>query len=63
MEGTYGRVYRGSYHEEGAVTPRDVLVKTAAENASQAQVILVSHQNHSNTQTSFIQIYIFSQIL
>lgn len=38
MEGTFGRVYRGSYHEEGASTPRDVLVKTAAEHASQSQV-------------------------
>ncbi|KAL2722671.1 tyrosine-protein kinase Dnt, partial [Vespula squamosa] len=35
MEGTFGRVYRGSYHEEGASSPRDVLVKTAAEHASQ----------------------------
>lgn len=41
MEGTFGRVYRGSYHEEGAITPRDVLVKTAAEHASQAQVALL----------------------
>lgn len=38
MEGTFGRVYRGSYHEEGASSPRDVLVKTAAEHASQSQV-------------------------
>lgn len=42
MEGTFGRVYRGSYHEEGATTPREVLVKTAAEHASQSQV---SHQD------------------
>lgn len=38
MEGTFGRVYRGSYHEEGAAAPRDVLVKTAADHACQAQV-------------------------
>lgn len=38
LEGTFGRVYRGSYHEEGATAPRDVLVKTAAEHASQSQV-------------------------
>ncbi|XP_012286576.1 tyrosine-protein kinase Dnt [Orussus abietinus] len=41
MEGTFGRVYRGSYHEEGTAVPRDVLVKTAAEHASQAQVALL----------------------
>ncbi|KAK2578715.1 hypothetical protein KPH14_007791 [Odynerus spinipes] len=41
MEGTFGRVYRGSYHEEGASSPRDVLVKTAAEHASQSQVALL----------------------
>ncbi|XP_043261225.1 tyrosine-protein kinase Dnt [Colletes latitarsis] len=41
MEGTFGRVYRGSYHEEGATSPRDVLVKTAAEHASQSQVALL----------------------
>lgn len=41
MEGTFGRVYRGSYHEEGALSPRDVLVKTAAEHASQSQVALL----------------------
>ncbi|XP_066600792.1 tyrosine-protein kinase Dnt-like isoform X1 [Prorops nasuta] len=41
MEGTFGRVYRGSYHEEGASTSRDVLVKTAAEHASQSQVALL----------------------
>ncbi|KAI4477161.1 hypothetical protein M0804_012982, partial [Polistes exclamans] len=40
MEGTFGRVYRGSYHEEGASSPRDVLVKTAAEHASQSQLRL-----------------------
>jgi len=38
MEGTFGRVYRGSYHEEGVSSPKDVLVKTAAEHASQSQV-------------------------
>lgn len=38
MEGTFGRVYKGSYHEEGCTTPRDVLVKTAAEHASPSQV-------------------------
>lgn len=38
MEGTFGRVYRGSYHEEGASSSKDVLVKTAAEHASQSQV-------------------------
>jgi len=38
LEGTFGRVYRGSYHEEGASSPKDVLVKTAAEHASQSQV-------------------------
>ncbi|XP_046742796.1 tyrosine-protein kinase Dnt-like isoform X1 [Diprion similis] len=41
LEGTFGRVYRGSYHEEGAQAPRDVLVKTAAEHASQSQVALL----------------------
>ncbi|XP_020283411.1 tyrosine-protein kinase Dnt-like [Pseudomyrmex gracilis] len=41
LEGTFGRVYRGSYHEEGALAPRDVLVKTAAEHASQSQVALL----------------------
>ncbi|KAL0126144.1 hypothetical protein PUN28_004932 [Cardiocondyla obscurior] len=41
LEGTFGRVYRGSYHEEGALTPKDVLVKTAAEHASQSQVALL----------------------
>ncbi|KOC60383.1 Tyrosine-protein kinase Dnt [Habropoda laboriosa] len=41
MEGTFGRVYRGSYHEEGASSSRDVLVKTAAEHASQSQVALL----------------------
>lgn len=41
MEGTFGRVYRGSYHEEGTSASRDVLVKTAAEHASQSQVALL----------------------
>ncbi|KAH0952464.1 hypothetical protein HN011_012440 [Eciton burchellii] len=41
MEGTFGRVYRGSYHEEGVSSPKDVLVKTAAEHASQSQVALL----------------------
>ncbi|XP_008552246.1 tyrosine-protein kinase Dnt [Microplitis demolitor] len=41
LEGTFGRVYRGSYHEEGATAPRDVLVKTAAEHASQSQVAML----------------------
>lgn len=45
MEGTFGRVYRGSYHEEGATTARDVLVKTAAEHASQPQVSFLPPQN------------------
>ncbi|XP_014230078.1 tyrosine-protein kinase Dnt-like [Trichogramma pretiosum] len=41
MEGTFGRVYRASYHEEGAPTPRDVLVKTTSEQASQAQMAML----------------------
>lgn len=44
MEGTFGRVYRGTYHEEGLPTARDVLVKTAAENANQSQVALLLHE-------------------
>ncbi|XP_058799259.1 tyrosine-protein kinase Dnt-like [Phymastichus coffea] len=47
IEGTYGRVYRGSYHEEGASKPRDVLVKTAAEHASQAQMALLLREGFS----------------
>ncbi|XP_014214413.1 tyrosine-protein kinase Dnt-like [Copidosoma floridanum] len=47
MEGTFGRVYRGSYHEEGATTPKDVLVKTAAEHASQAQMALLLREGLS----------------
>lgn len=41
MEGTFGRVYRGSYHEKGSTTPREVLIKTAADHASPAQVGLL----------------------
>lgn len=41
MEGTFGRIYKGSYHEEGAITPKDVLVKTAAEHASPSQVTVL----------------------
>lgn len=47
MEGTFARVYRGSYHEEGSSSPKDVLVKTAAEHASQSQVRKV-HSNKIN---------------
>ncbi|KAJ8670052.1 hypothetical protein QAD02_001311, partial [Eretmocerus hayati] len=47
MEGTFGRVYRGTYHEEGATTPRDVLVKTAAEHASQPQMSLLIREGLS----------------
>lgn len=38
MEGTFGRVYRGTYADEEA-REQEVLVKTVAEHASQVQVI------------------------
>lgn len=41
MEGTFGRVYRGTYADEDG-REQEVLVKTVAEHASQVQVI-----NHS----------------
>ena len=44
MEGTFGRVYRASYHEEGTPAPRDVLVKTAIEHAFQPQIGTVTKQ-------------------
>lgn len=37
MEGTFGRVYRGTYADEDA-REQEVLVKTVAEHASQVQV-------------------------
>lgn len=38
MEGTFGRVYRGTYADEDG-REQEVLVKTVAEHASQVQVI------------------------
>lgn len=40
MEGTFGRVYRGTYADEDA-REQEVLVKTVAEHASQVQVYIV----------------------
>lgn len=40
MEGTFGRVYRGTYADEDA-REQEVLVKTVAEHASQVQVSLL----------------------
>ncbi|CAH0724633.1 unnamed protein product, partial [Brenthis ino] len=40
MEGTFGRVYRGTYADEEA-REQEVLVKTVAEHASQVQVSLL----------------------
>lgn len=39
MEGTFGRVYRGTYADEEA-REQEVLVKTVAEHASQVQVFI-----------------------
>lgn len=39
MEGTFGRVYRGTYADEDA-REQEVLVKTVAEHASQVQVYI-----------------------
>ncbi|KAF4525805.1 hypothetical protein B566_EDAN009913 [Ephemera danica] len=47
MEGTFGRVYLGSYADANNAAEEEVLVKTVAEHASQGQVSLLLQEGMS----------------
>lgn len=46
MEGTFGRVYRGTYTNENGVE-EEVIVKTVADHASQVQISLLLQEGMS----------------